>query len=327
MTRREFIAFLSGAAATWPLAARGQQPSGPLIAFLTSRSPQEAAEHTAAFLQGLKAFGYIDGQTARIEYRWANGDYARLPALAAELVDLHPAIIMAGGGTPSARAAQAATSSIPIVFVTPDPVADRLVASLSEPSRNSTGVGIMSGELGAKRFELIAQLVPHGDVFALLTNPQDPGDAVNQRRDVEAAAQNLGKRLVLVDASTDAELQSAFATLAESGVKGMVVQNDPYFDSRRAQVIALAAERRIPAIYHIREFPAGGGLMSYGASLANAYQQAGVQAGRILKGANVADLPVIQPTRFELVINLKTAAALGLTVPPLLLAQADEVIE
>jgi putative tryptophan/tyrosine transport system substrate-binding protein len=172
--RRDFIALLSGAAAAWPLAARGQQPSGPLIGFLSSRSPQEAAVHTAAFLQGLKAFGYVDGQTAKIEYRWANGDYARLPELAAELVDLHPAIIMAGGGAPSARAAQAATSSVPIIFVTGDPVADRLVTSLSRPGRNSTGVGIMSGELGGKRFQLIAQLVPQADVIALLTNPQDP---------------------------------------------------------------------------------------------------------------------------------------------------------
>lgn len=257
ITRRQFTAAMGSVVAVWPLGARGQQPSGPLIVFLNSRSPQEAGIHTAAFLQGLKAFGYVDGQTAKIEYRWANGDYARLPELAAELVDLHPAIIVAGGGTPSARAAQAATSSVPIVFVTGDPVADRLVTSLSRPGRNSTGVGIMSGELGGKRFQFIVQLVPQADVIALLTNPQDRGDAVNQPRDAQAAAQTLGKRLVVVGASTDAELQRVFATITESGAKALVVQNDPYFDSRRGQLIALAAERRIPAIYHIREFSGG----------------------------------------------------------------------
>jgi putative ABC transport system substrate-binding protein len=327
MQRRDFLWLLGGAAAAWPLASHAQTSGGPLIGFLNSRSPEDAAPHAAAFLQGLKAFGYVDGQTATIEYRWAKGDYSRLPALAKELVSLNPAVIIAGGGTPSARAAQLATGSIPIVFVSGDPIADRLVASLSRPGGNSTGVGIMSGELGGKRFELIARLVPQADVLALLTNPQDRGDAVNQTRDVQAAAQKLGKRLVVAGASTDAELEKAFATISESGAKAVVVQNDPYFDSRRERLIALAAGRRIAAIYHIREFPAEGGLMSYGASLVSAYQQAGVQAGRILKGANVADLPVMQPTRFELVINLKTAAALGLTVPPGLLAQADEVVE
>jgi putative ABC transport system substrate-binding protein len=326
MRRRDFLSLLGGAAAAWPLASRAQA-GGPLIGFLNSRSPEDAAPHAAAFLQGLKAFGYVDGQTATVEYRWARGDYGRLPALAKELVSLNPAVIIATGGTPSARAAQLASSSIPIVFVSGDPIADRLVASLSRPGGNSTGVGIMSGELGGKRFELIAQLVPDADVLALLNNPQDPGDAVNQTRDVQAAAQKLAKRLIVIDASIDAELKKAFARISESGAKAVVVQNDPYFDSRRDRLIALAAERRVAAIYHIREFPAEGGLMSYGASLVSAYQQAGVQAGRILKGANVADLPVMQPTRFELVINLKTAAALGLVVPPGVLAQADEVIE
>ncbi len=310
MRRREFMAFLGGAALAWPLAARAQQPTAPLIGFLSSRSPEESAGHAAACLQGLKAFGYVDGKTATVEYRWAKGAYERLPALAKELAGLHPAVMIAGGGIPSARAAKAATSSIPILLVSSDPVAAGLVVSLSRP--------------GAK---LLAQLVPHADVVAWLTNPQDRGDAESQAQDVQVAARTLGRRLVVVGASTEAELQQSFSALVKSGAGALVVQNDPFFDSRRDQLVALAAQHGIPAIYHIREFPAGGGLMSYGPSLADAYHQAGIMAGRILKGANVADLPVVQPTRFELVINLKTAGALGLKVPPSLLAQADEVIE
>jgi putative ABC transport system substrate-binding protein len=326
MKRREFIGLIASAAA-WPLRARAQQSGVVLIGFLSSRSREEAAGQTAALLQGLKAFGYIDGQTAKIEYRWAEGDYARLPVLAKELASLQPAIIIAGGGTPSARAAKAATSSIPVVFITGDAVADGLVPNLARPVGNITGVSIMSGELGAKRFGFLMQLVPRADVVALLTSPQNRGDAVTQTQDVRAAASTLGRQLVVVAASSEPELETSFAQAVKSGAKALVVQNDPFFDVRRARLIALAAERRIPAIYHIREFPADGGLMSYGASLADAYRQAGVQAGRVLKGADVIDLPVLQPTRFELVINLKTAAALGLTVPPALLAEADEVIE
>jgi putative ABC transport system substrate-binding protein len=326
MRRREFIRFIGGAFA-FPVTARAQQPTVPLIGFLSSRSPEESAGHAAACLQGLKAFGYVDGQTAKIEYRWARGEYERLPALANELAGLHPTLMIAGGGIPSARAAKAATSSIPVLFIGGDPVAAGLVTSLNRPAGNVTGVSIMSGELGGKRLELLAQLVPHAEVVALLTNPQDRGDAESQMKDVQVAARTLGRRLVVVGASTEPELERSFSALAESGASAVVVQNDPFFDSRRDQLVALAAQRRIPAIYHIREFPAGGGLMSYGPSLADAYHQAGIMAGRILKGASVADLPVVQPTRFELVINLKTAGALGLTVPPSLLAQADEVIE
>jgi len=326
MRRREFILLLGGAAA-WPLAALAQQQAAPLIGFLSSRSPEESAGHTAAFLEGLKAFGYIDGRTATIEYRWAKGAYDLLPALANQLAGLHPAIIMAGGGVPSARAAKAAASPVPVLFVSGDPVAAGLVASLNRPGGNATGVNIMSGLLGGKRLGLLAQLVPDARVLALLTNPQDRGDAESQTQDVQAAAQTLGRRLVVVGASTETELERSFSALAERGAAAMVVQNDPFFDSRRDQLVALAAQRRIPAIYHIREFPAGGGLMSYGPSLTDAYHQAGILAGRILKGASAADLPVVQPTRFELVINLKTAKALGLTVPPALFAQADEVIE
>jgi putative tryptophan/tyrosine transport system substrate-binding protein len=327
MRRRNFIAGLASTTAAWPVAARAQQSGVVLIGFLSSRSREEAAGQTAALLQGLKAFGYIDGQTAKIEYRWAEGDYARLPVLAKELASLQPAIIIAGGGTPSARAAKSATSSIPVVFITGDAVADGLVPNLARPVGNITGVSIMSGELGAKRFGFLMQLVPQAGVVALLINPLNRGDAVTQTQDVRAAASTLGRQLVVVAASSEPELETSFAEVVKSGAKALVVQNDPFFDVRRARLIELAAERRIPAIYHIREFPADGGLMSYGASLTDAYRQAGVQAGRVLKGANVIDLPVLQPTRFELVINLKTAAALGLTVPPALLAEADEVIE
>lgn len=323
MRRRHFLPALVLLSAT----ARAQQQPVPLMGFLSSRSREEAAVHTLAFLQGLKAFGYIEGKTLKIEYRWASGDYARLPAMAKELVALQPSIMVAGGGLPSARAVKAATSSIPIVFVSGDPVADGLVTSLARPGGNITGVSIQSGELGAKRLELLVRLVPDARVVGLLTNPLNTGDATTQTKDVGDAAKALGLKLVVVGASTEAELEASFASLAKSGVKALVVQNDPSFDARRERLIALAAEWRMPAIFHIREFPAGDALMSYGASLADAYRQVGVQAGRILKGANINDLPVMQPTRFELVINLKTARVLGLTVPPALLAEADEVIE
>jgi putative ABC transport system substrate-binding protein len=327
MKRRKFLALLCGTF-TLPLTARAQPASVPVIGFISSRSPDDSAFHLAACLEGLKAFGYVDGRTASIAYRWARGDYGRLPTLANEIVSLHPAVIIAGGGIPSARAVGAVTSSIPVFFVVGgDPVVAGLVSSLNRPTGNITGVSILSGELGGKRLELLMQLAPQAQVVGLLTNPQDRGDAGNQIRDVQIAARTLGRRLVVVSASTGSELDKSFSSLVESGATALVVQNDPFFDTVRAQMIALATQNRIPAIYHIREFAAGGGLMSYGPSLADAYHQAGILAGRVLKGASVADLPVVQPTKFELVINLRTAAALGLPVPPTLLAQADEVIE
>jgi putative ABC transport system substrate-binding protein len=326
MRRREFVALLGGTFLS-PLAARAQQPGVPVIAFLSSRSLEESAPHTSAFLQGIKQFGYLDGHNAAIEYRWAMGRYDRLPALANELVGLRPAVMIAAGGTPSARAARSATSSIPVLFVIgDDPVKAGLVTSLNRPGGNATGVSLMTGALGGKRLELLAQLVPKAQVVALLVNPQGE-DADPQAHDVQVAADALGRRLVVVGASTEIELQTSFAALAESGAGALVLENDPFFDSRRGQIMALAADRRIPTIYHIREFPAAGGLMSYGPSLVGGYLQVGIQAGRILKGANAADLPVVRPTQFELVINLKTAKALDLAVPPTLLAQADEVIE
>jgi putative ABC transport system substrate-binding protein len=326
MKRRDFIGLLGGAFAL-PLSGNAEEQGMPMIGFLSSRSPDDSAPHLAACLEGLKAFGYVDGRTASIVYRWASGDYERLPTLANEIVSLHPAVIIAGGGIPSARAAGTATSSIPVLFIGGDPVVAGLVTSLNRPTGNITGVSILSGELGGKRLELLTQLVPPAEVIGLLTNPQDRGDADAQIKDVQIAARILGRRLVVVGASTGPDLDKSFSVAVDSGVTALVVQNDPFFDTVRAQMIALAARYRLPTIYHIREFPAGGGLMSYGPSLADAYRQAGILAGRVLKGTKVTDLPVVQPTKFELVINLRTAAALGLTVPPTLLAQADEVIE
>jgi ABC-type uncharacterized transport system substrate-binding protein len=324
MRRREFIA-LFGAAAL-PVSARAQAAETPLIGFLSSRSPEDSKPHLAGFLRGLEAFGYVDGKTAKIEYRWAKGQYDQLPKLASELISQHPTIVAAPGGTPSARAAKLATSTIPIFFVTSDSVQEGLVASLNQPGGNITGVDIMSGELTGKRLELIARLIVPAGTIAFLTNPRGQQGS-SRAKDFEAAARSLSRTFIVVGASNDADLDSIFSKLAENKVAGVVVENDPFFDSRREDLIRLTAERSIPAIYHIREFPAGGGLMSYGASLVDAYYQMGIQAGRYLKGANIADLPVIRPTKFELTLNLSTAKALRLDIPPSFLAIADEVIE
>ena len=327
MRRREFVQWAGSSAVLWPLAARAQQSGSlPIVGFLSSRSPQEAAVHTAAFRKGLIETGYAEGQNIAILFRWAEGHYERLPTLAQEIVSLRPSVVMAVGGAPSALAAKGATSSIPIVFVIgDDPVKGGLVASFNRPGGNLTGVSFLTGELGAKRLGLICELVPNGYV-ALLLNPNDPA-AHLQKLDVMAGVQALGRQLLVLNASTMADLEPTFATLARERMAALIVENDPFFDSQRDQLMALAARHAIPAIYHIREFPASGGLMSYGASLAEAYRQAGAYAGRILKGEKPADLPVMQPTKFELVINLTTAKALGLVVPPSLLARADEVIE
>jgi putative ABC transport system substrate-binding protein len=324
--RREFITLLGGAAAAWPLAVRAQQQNVPLIGFLSSRSPEDSKPHLAGFLRGLEAFGYVDGKTATIVYRWANGQYDHLPKLAGELINLRPTIIAAPGGAPSARAAKLATSSIPIFFVTADSVQEGLVASLNRPGGNATGVDIMSGELTGKRLELLAQLVPSGSTIAFLENPSglQSGSKAN---DAERAARALGRGFVVVEANSDTQLDSVISSLAQKKVGGVVVENDASFDSRREHLIRLTAQYSIPAIYHIREFPVAGGLMSYGASLVDAYYQMGIQAGRFLKGANIADLPVVRPTKFELTLNLKTAKTLGLAIPPNFLAIADEVIE
>jgi putative ABC transport system substrate-binding protein len=326
MRRREFIKLVGSAAASWPITARAQQAAIPLIGVLSSRSPEDSKPHLAGFLRGLEAFGYVDGRTAKIEYRWANGQYDQLPKLASELVNLHPAIIVAPGGAQSARAAKLATTSIPVFFVSSDSVDEGLVASLNRPGGNVTGVDIMSGELTGKRLELLAQVVPSGSAIAFLANPSGRQSSFKVK-DVERAARALGRAFVVVDANNDTEFDNIFSKLAESKVGGVVVENDPFFDSRREHLIRLAAQRSIPAIYHIREFPVAGGLMSYGASLVDAYYQVGIQAGRFLKGANFSDLPIVRPTKFELTLNLRTAKTLGLTIPPNFLAIADEVIE
>jgi putative tryptophan/tyrosine transport system substrate-binding protein len=326
MRRREFFTVIGGAAA-WPVAARAQQAAMPVIGFLSSRSPEEAAVHTAGFRQGLREAGYVEGQNIAIVFRWAEGNYDRLPALAKELIGLRVSAIFAGGGSPAALAAKAATATLPIVFVIgDDPVKVGLTASFNRPGGNLTGAAFLTGELGGKRLGLICELVSDPSPVALLLNPNYWG-AEPQRQEVQAAAQALGRRLLVVYARAETDFEANFATLKQERVGALVVENDPFFDSRRELIMSLAARNAIPAIYHIREFPAAGGLISYGASLVDTYRQAGNYAGRILNGEKAADLPVLQPTKFEMVINLKTAKALGITVPPSLLARVDEVIE
>jgi putative tryptophan/tyrosine transport system substrate-binding protein len=328
MRRRDFLGLVGGGIAAWPIVAHAQQASIPLIGFLSSRSPEDSKPHLAGFLRGIEAFSYVAGKSVTIEYRWAQGQYDRLPKLAGELTSLGPTVIAAAGGAPSARAAKLATNSIPICFVTSDSVQEGLVTALNRPDGNLTGVDLMSGELTGKRFELLTHLVPAGRAIAFLTNPSGLQSGVQAKeKDVERAARTLGRELIVVGASSDAELDNSVSMLAKKRVGGMVVENDPFFDSRRGRLIRLTAQNSIPAIYHIREFPADGGLMSYGASLVDAYYQMGIQVGRLLKGAKIVELPVTRPTKFELTMNLKTAKALGLDIPPTLLAIADEVID
>ena len=312
MRRREFLGAAAGGIA-WSVVAHAQQQAVPLIGFLSSRSPEESKPHLAGFLRGLEAFGYVDGKSARIEYRWANGQYDQLRKLAGELAELRPAIIAAAGGAPSARAAKSVTTSIPITFVAGDSESEGVVASLNQPGGNITGVDLMSGELTGKRLELLAQLLPAGSLVGFLTNTKSVLSSL-RTKDFELAAPAMGREALIVGASTDVEIESSFTTLVQKRVAGLVVENDPFFDSRRGRLIQLAAQHALPAIYHIREFPLAGGLMSYGANLVDAYSQMGVQVGRVLKGANIADMPVIRPTKFELAVNLGTAKALKLTI-------------
>jgi putative tryptophan/tyrosine transport system substrate-binding protein len=324
MKRREFLGLVAGGIA-WPAVGTAQEQL-PLIGFLSSRSPEDSKPHLNGFLRGLEAFGYVDGKTAKIEYRWAHGRYDQLRKLASELSALQPVVIAAAGGAPSARAAKSVTSSIPITFVTSDSVSEGVVASLNQPGGNITGVDLMSGELTGKRLELLSRFLPASGVIGFLTNTKGVQSSLRVE-DFRLAAAGLGREPLAAGASTDAEIDSAFSLLVQKRVAGLVVENDPFFDSRRERLIQLTAERSMPAIYHIREYPVAGGLMSYGANLVDAYNQMGVQVGRIVKGANIADLPVVRPTKFELALNLSTAKKLGLTIPPTILAIADELID
>jgi ABC-type uncharacterized transport system substrate-binding protein len=326
MKRREFISLLGGAAAAWPLAARAQQPMVPVIGYLSTLSAPQAVHLLAAFRRGLGEVGFAEGSNLAIEYRWAEGRFDRLPAMAAELVR-RPVDLILAQAPPAALAAKAATTTIPIVFVVGfDPVASGLAASLNRPGGNATGLTLMSLPLGEKRLEMLREVAPKSSVIAMLVNPMTP-DAVPEIGSVQVAAQSLGLQLRMFNASTPAEINSVFVAITEQRLGALLVGTDPFFINQREELVALAARLGVPTIYPFREFVAAGGLMSYGTSIANAYRQAGIYAGRILKGVKSADLPVIQPTTFELVINLRTAKTLGIEIPATLHARSDEVIE
>jgi ABC-type uncharacterized transport system substrate-binding protein len=324
--RREFITLLGGVAA-WPFAARAQQPTMPVIGFLRTTSLADSAHLAAAFRQGLKETGFLEDQDVAIEYRFAENQPSRLPALVADLISRKVAMLVASGGDVAPRAAKAATSTVPILFAMGgDPVAAGLVASLNRPGGNITGVVFFSGAVGMKRLELLRELVPAATTIGLLVTPSSP-ETETERRDIEAAAQATGCQLVMLDASSEQDIDTAFATFVQRGIGALLVGSGPFFNSNREHLVALAARHAVPSSYSLREYAVAGGLMTYGASITDAYRQLGIYAGQILKGKKPADLPVMRATKFELVINLKTAKALGLEVPPTLLARADEVIE
>ena len=328
MRRREFIKLIGGSVTTaWPLAARAQQSAMPIIGFISSRSQNESTTVVDAFRQGLRDLGYVEGQNVAVEYQWADGRLDRLPTIAADLVNRRVAVIVAAGGDRPALAAKAATSTIPIVFTGSDfPVKVGLVNSLNRPGGNVTGASLFTSEVETKKFALLRELLPKASLIALLVNPSNPS-AESDVKDLQNAAGSVRQRISLLKASNEREIDAAFETVVKERADALLVAHDPIFLSRREQFVALAARHRTPAIYEFREFVLIGGLMSYGSRITENYQLGGRYAGRILKGEKPADLPVQQPTKLELAINLKTAKSLGLEIPPTLLARADEVIE
>jgi ABC-type uncharacterized transport system substrate-binding protein len=325
LARRQFLTLLGGAVAAWPLWARAQQPAMPVIGFMSSRSPEDSAHLLAAFRRGLREGGFIDGENVAIEFRWARGDYSRLPTLAADLVRRRVNVISALGGPPSALAAKRATSTIPVVSSLPaDPTG--LVESFNRPGGNVTGFAVETDQMDPKRLGLLRDLAPGARLFGALVNPNFP-PAVRQLQQLEEAARAINHRLFIAKASTDPELNASFASLRREGAGALLVAADPYFDTRRDRIVGFAAQQRLPAIYQFREYAVAGGLLSYGVSITDAYRECGVYTAKILKGANPAVLPVLQSTKFELVINLKTANALGVKISDNLLSLADEVIE
>ena len=327
MNRRAFIGSVIGGLLAWPLAAPAQKSATPVIGFLSSGSPAPWTPFVAAFRRGLNEAGFAEGKNVAIEFRWAEGHYDRMPALAADLVGRQVAVLVATGGGASVLAAKAATSTIPIVFTLgSDPVELGVVASLSRPGGNITGVSFMTFQLDAKRLELLHELVPNVSVIALLVNADDPL-AESKAKAAQEAARSLGLQLHVLRARTEQDIEAAFTTLVQLRASALVVAADPFFNVRREQIVGLAARHAVPAIHEWREFVMAGGLISYGPSLSEAYRQAGIYTGKILDGAKPADLPVEQPTKFELVINLNTARALGITIPQSLMLRADEVIQ
>ena len=328
MRRRDFIRLLGGVAGAWPLAAaRAQQAAMPVVGFMSSRSPEDSAQVASAFRQGLADEGFIEGQTVKIEYRWANGDYDKLPALAADLVNDKVAVLVGVGGDVSAAVAAKATKTIPVVFgVGSDPVKAGLVASFSRPGGNVTGFTLWTIEMESKRLALLRELVPRVPLIGVLVNPRFP-PTEQELLDLEPAAKAVNQKLFVAKANDDAELDAALASFVEHRVGALLVTAAPFFDTRLERIVGFAAQKRLPAIYQFREYAVAGGLISYGPDAAESYKNGGTYVARILKGEKPADMPVVLPTKFDIVINLKTAKALGLTVPPALLAQASEVID